>query len=163
MSGPLLCLADLAREPQFHLDELLDVLSHTPDGFTTLRQTVAVRDGQLEQGWEADANGYAVTILPDHICGFLEEGDGKVLTVITGRTTESKGGLTLSAYLKEFPTEQPTDHPYYSVVWQANVRLGEQLGNWEQHSRAYQQGLGECETPGVAALIAYLRAWGVLA
>lgn len=161
MSGPLLRLADLKRSPELHLDELLDVLRQAPDGCTTARTQVRV-GSRTEAGWAGDADGYQITIAPEHICGFSEEGDGKVLTLITGRVKDSRGGLTLTSLLKEHPRTRETDGVYYSIVWQAHVRLGEDLGNWEPNPRAGYQGLGECETPGVAALIAYLRAWGVL-
>lgn len=149
--GPLLHLSDLPRAPEFHLDQLLDVLSRTPDGFRTQRTQITLDEGHVEPGWTAGTYGDDVGILPDYACGFHELGDGKVLTVIAGRAQDRAVSLSLNTG----STKRST--------WKAAVTVEAVQGQWPSPDRAASHGEGEAADPGVAALIAYLRAWGTLA
>ncbi|AAF12370.1 hypothetical protein [Deinococcus radiodurans] len=160
-------LSTLDDEPEFHLDQLLELLRQTPDGFTTRRWQVGVLladDGvQYAPGWEANAQGYAPRIIPAYRCGFLEDGDGKVLMVITGRVQETEGKLTLSTLQRVRRPEK--GEPYLETVFSCTVTLGERMpfesDEWENPCCG-RAGLGESRHPGTAALIAYLMAWGVV-
>lgn len=159
---PLLKISDLKREPEFHLAELLDVLRLTEDGYDTRRISDAT--------FEADAgNGYDVTIHHEYQCGFDEDGDGKVLTMICGRLAESGGELSL--LLRHIERTEHYDHlndiPYTTPQWWAKVTLGNTyaiLGpmNGERSPRAGQIMTATADRPGTAALVAYLRAWGTV-
>lgn len=157
MNAPL-NLTDLKREPQFHLDELLEVLATVPDGYDTKRTN--------PETWEAEiANGYTVTIQPEYACGFAEVGDGKLLTLVTQRLGETHGVFTLTTRQGQRKPDQYSAAPYPVTTWAASVTLGDELP-WviaEPNHRAGREGAGEAEEAGTAALIAYLRAWGVLA
>lgn len=161
-------LSALDREPEFHLDQLLELLRQTPDGFTTRRlperlpcDVTGTR--YVPPSWEANAQGYAPHIVPAYQCGFLEDGDGKVLTVITGRVQETEGKLTLSTLQRVRRPEK--GEPYLETAFSCTVTLGERMplesDEWE-NPRCGQAGLGESRHPGTAALIAYLMAWGVV-
>lgn len=159
---PLLKISDLAREPEFHLAELLEVLRRTEDGYDTRRISDAM--------FEADAgNGYDVTIYHEYQCGFDEDGDGKVLTMICGRLAESGGLLTLTLAQVERPEhyDHVNDVQYWTPRWRVSVQLPATyaiLGpmNGDPSPRAGQTGQAEGDRPGTAALVAYLRAWGTV-
>lgn len=158
----LLKLSDLGSPSDLCLDQLLDVLRQVPDGFTTRRMT-GYEPGEPEPRdlrWTLEAEGYGIGVQPDMQCGFLEEGDGKVLTAITGRIGETKGNLTLSSTLVERPVLHGT--PWVEVEWRVSIHLGVFLPNWDENPRAGEMGLGAASNPGTAALIAYLKAWGVV-
>ncbi|MBB5363072.1 hypothetical protein [Deinococcus humi] len=168
MSGVLLRVADLAREPEFHLDELLEVLAQVPDGYLTERAEVWSGETK-EPGWELEADSYEIGVDPNYRCGWSENGDGKVLTAITSRLQETSGLLVLvTAQVMQTPPPGPVHiKPYMQAVWNAAVTLGQgmPLGcacDLFENPRAGSQGLGQNDGPGVATLLAYLRAWGVL-
>lgn len=155
--GGLLRRASLGPQPELHLDVLLKALRLVPDGHETEQED---RDT-----WQADAAGYVITIRPDHICGFAEEGDGKVLTVLTGRIVENGGTLTLTTRAVVHPPTDDLMSGWVSTAWTAVLTLGPlmpvhaQVGECPRHRHV---GVGENDMPGVAVLLAYLQAWGVL-
>lgn len=157
-------IVHFTRDPAFQLDELLALLDRVPSSGRQKRMTIFSKSpcgkyAYVDEGWEADAGGYGVVIVPEYKCGFAEQGDGKVLTVVTQRLTDpfevDEGGtLRLSTVFRRDSYEHPKGrtHSFTRPGWLAIVRL-----------RNGGRGRGESEHPGTAALLAYLRAWGVLA
>ncbi len=150
------------RDPAFQLDRLLELLALVPDGDDAQRATVQSLNGdtvQAEPGWDISAYGYGLTVQPQYRCGFAEHGDGKVLTIITQRLTDPfqrRGALRLSTVdLPRVPPKQGIHRGYSSTEWVARVSLRSETG--------WRRGRGQSMHPGTAALLAYLRAWGVLA
>lgn len=148
-------ITTLKRAPEFHLDQLLELLATVPDGFTTERTEVWV-SGRQEAGWDVTAGGYFIGVQPEYRCGFAEEGDGKVLTALLGRLAETKGQVSIST-TPQFADSPPAGlEPYFYVGWRVGVKLGENC------SRANNAGVAFGDMPGTTLLVAYLRAWGVI-
>lgn len=154
--GGLLRRASLGPQPELHLDVLLSALHLVPDGHET--------EQEAPDTWQASVAGYFVKIRPDHICGFAEEGDGKILTVLTGRIAENGGMLTLTTRAVVHPPTDDLMSGWVSTAWTA-VTLGP-LMPWHAEVKVCPRhrhvGVGENDMPGVAVLLAYLQAWGVL-
>ncbi|MHA0043463.1 hypothetical protein [Deinococcus sp. PEB2-63] len=149
MSGPLLRLADLARSPQFHLPELLALLPHVQDGFTSNQVEVPGNVWNLE-----GAGGYSVEVLPDYQCGFSGEADAPVLITVVERVQWTEGAsmkMQTRQSPRSFALNDKERCHYTMLEWRVQVTL----------SRGKGEGVND--HLGVAALIAYLRAWGVLA
>lgn len=149
MSGPLLRLADLARAPQFHLPELLALLPHVQDGYKSLLIDV------LESRWSLDgAGGYSVEVLPEYQCGFSGEADAPVLITVVERVQGCEGAamkMQTRQSPRSFALNDKEKCHYVTLEWRVQVTLPSGKGE------------GVNDHLGVAALIAYLRAWGVLA
>ena len=149
MSGPLLRLADLKRSPEFHLAELLALLPHVQDGYKSLLIDV------LESGWSLEgAGGYSVDVLPEYQCGFSGEADAPVLITVVERVQGCEGAA-MKMQTRQSPRSfalNDKEKCHYTVLeWRVQVTLPSGKGE------------GVNDHLGVAALIAYLRAWGVLA
>lgn len=151
-------LSTLDLERDAHTDKLLELLSTVPDGYHTARADVWV-GGKKEPGWHLEADGYYIGVQPDYKCGWDEEGDGKVLTALLTRQAETKGqvNLTTTAGFRDLGNGE---HEFY-VKWRAGVHLGSTTGLGDDSPRAGRPGLGWANDPGMALLLAYLRAWGV--
>ncbi len=159
MVKPLLDVSTFAREPEFHLGHLLDVLSCTPDG----HRDVVVPERGFDH-WDCDAGGYVINVNANYQCGFDEEGDGKVLTVITQRVANTGGMLVISTVPVQLPAINALNlGPFVSINWQCTVMLGADCRAEELDIEvAGQAGRGCSSHPGTAALLAYLRALGTL-
>ena len=158
-------LQDLKRAPEFHLDQLLDLLASIPDGYRMQRLTLP--DG--EPGWELDlADGYTLKLNPQYQCGWEEAGAGPLLTTITSRLSATHGRLRLNTRIEKQTDPTGTVRgTYTAVVWDAKITLGGlPLFASDDTDRTPRTGCkGEAkghDDPGIAALVAYLRAWGVL-
>lgn len=158
-------LQDLPNDPAFHLDQLLDLLATVPDGYPTKRLTLP--DG--EPGWELDlASSYTLKLNPQYQCGWQEAGDGPLLTALTSRLGDSRGRLRLHNRIERriIPSENGSETEKI-VVWDAKVTLGGlPLFASEDTDTTPRTGCkGETkghDDPGIAVLVAYLCAWGVL-
>lgn len=150
-------ISTLERAPEFHLDQLLELLATVPDGFTTQRTEVWV-SGKQEAGWDVTAGGYFIGVQPEYKCGFAEEGDGKVLTALVGRLAETKGQVTIATTPKFADAPPAGIEPYFYVGWRVGVKLGEEA----RSPRRHKIGIAFGDMPGTTLLLAYLRAWGVV-
>lgn len=149
MSGPLLRLADLARSPEFHLAELLALLPHVRDGYTSNQAEVPGTVWNLE-----GAGGYSVEVLPDYQCGFSGEADAPVLITVVERVQGCEGAsmkMQTRQSPRSFALNDKEKCHYVTLEWRVQVTLPSGKGE------------GVNDHLGVAALVAYLRAWGVLA
>lgn len=148
-------LDTLAREPEFHLDELLALLEQVPDGFGTMRGEVR-QDDKWVNGWFLSDGAYVINVNPEYQCGFDEEGDGKVLTVMLSRIAQKGGQVSLTT-TPRFRDTAPVE-PYFYMGWRAGIYLGEEV----EDCPTRRTGLGFCDKPGTAVLVAYLMAWGMV-
>ncbi|OWL96543.1 hypothetical protein CBQ26_09200 [Deinococcus indicus] len=148
MSGPLLRLVDLRRSPEFRLAELLALLPHVKDGYTSQRIDVPGNVWNLE-----GAGGYSVEVLPEYQCGFSGEADAPILITVVERVQETEGASMKMQTRKSVRSSvfQHGEKQSYAVLeWRVQVALPSGKGE------------GVNDHLGVAALVAYLRAWGVL-
>lgn len=150
-------VSTLDREPEFFLEILLTALRDTPDGHSTRR---VYSDLTNRWVWELDAGGYVIDVKPDFECGFDEEGDGKVLTAILQRTPRFDSQVVLKS---ELVPREYNGMKYREVRWNAKVKLGKTCPyTLEEYRHAGHCGYGLSRHPGTAALLAYLRAWGMV-
>ncbi|MBZ9715361.1 hypothetical protein [Deinococcus multiflagellatus] len=139
-------LIKLAEE---HVDHFLELLANVRDGEEVKRTEILLSADCTEPGWEVSAGDDYVDIAPRMGCGFSEHCCGKLLTVITERVYARGGSFRM--YLTE---PQPVrcivsgEVLYLERRWRVQLAVpGQRRG---EHFNRY---------PGVAALIAYLRAW----
>lgn len=160
------------QDPSFYLLQLVPALNECPD-YDCLRKRTHP-DGELTV-FEASAGGYYWDIDPNYYCGVQENGDGKILSLLTTRLlhgawythghqdtpTRLMVDWHIEPYLKERvvpadPGDPERKRPpreeqrYLEPVVKAVVKLPS------------GEGVGYSEMPGTALLVAYLTAWGVL-
>lgn len=146
----MLDLRALPRAPEFCLDTLLACLQGVPDGFDTIRQA----DGT----WELHTAWACIPVHPAYQCGFTEDGQGRLLTALLERMGILDDQVQLTTVT--VPDRDGTGQPYVRTVWDASITLNVSARHPDA-SIAY--GHARHDHPGVAVLIAYLRAWKVVA
>ncbi len=135
-------LQDITAYPAGDVDKLLELLDDAADGDLQHRGEVELCEGIKVPGWFLTAGGYWVGIAPELACNFGEHCDGKLMHVITERLS-SKAAFRMNMVWT----------PEGGRQWRVRIKL-QRYNPWAE---------GVSDHPGVAALIAYLRAWGVVA
>ena len=102
--------------------------------------------------------GPAVPVHPAYHYGFTEDGQGRLLTALL----ERMGILNDQAQLTTVtvPDRDATGQPYVRTVWDASITL---IVSAHHPDESIAHGHARHDHPGVAVLIAYLRAWKVVA